>query len=1081
MKKALLFFVVLFFGLQLASAQNLSVSGKVTYADDGTPIIGATIMVKGVNSSATITDVNGAYKLSVPASAPEKVIVASFIGMETQEQPVSVNGQVVNFAMEADAQRIESVVVTGQGLTRSQRSVGFSTAVVNSDELTAAQSPSLMQGVQGKVAGINISQSGGAGTSQKVIVRGYSSITGSNQPLYIIDGMPVDNSFMGNKTLNNSVDFGNQANDINPNDVESMTILKGASATALYGSRAANGVILITTKKARGSKFSVSYDGTFMGQDVLRTPQIQNRFGQGWGSWAPAENGSWGPALDGREHVWGPFSDGSAPDGFEVLSKPYSFVKDNIRGFYKTGFEMTNNIAINMAGENMGLTISYGNVSSDGILQSGADVFERNNVSVRGYIKHKRFSADASINYVRKDVNQAPSGQGGINNALLQYAVDIDYQSVKDYNNIHNNFGNYYTWYAENPWQQIANNKNLYQGDRAYGKLELGYELTGNIKAIARMTGDFDNYRQKRWTEKNTIAPDQWGYSHKADQAGYYYQSTDYTNQLDATVLVTADYKVADDNVGLGGFLGWNMNQRSSGYLQSEVNGLAVPGWYDVTNGNSPAITKSNESRRRLVGVMGQFDFSYKNGLFASLSARNDWSSTLPKANNSFFYWGANLSFVMSEFVDMGDKVDMFKIRAAYGQTGNDADPYYTSTSYNPAWFTIPFGEVNLPFGGASGLIQSNTLGNNILRPEITSEWELGFTLNTLGNRLRIDAGYYDKVTKDQIIYATMPSETGYTRRAMNVGQISNRGIEIALGGTAVRTRDWEWDINVTFSKNWSNVDKLWGEGENEVKEFNLSPITGAWFGLVVGQPVGTIQLPSYEKVEDENDPNYGKYIVDGAGYLQENSGKRDVLGNSLPEFMIGLNTSLRWKNLSIMATFDYRNGGLMYSQTNQTLYFAGNAVETSYNNRQPFIIPNSVREDGRGGYVENDIFVASDYVNPAYQAQYGLTPAAGFNGYYNNSNNPAISRDQYIEKDYIKLRELVLTYSFPTKLFGPKSIKGLSLSLIGRNLFMWTPGDNKIIDPEVTNFGNDLTSEFGEFYASPSLRTFGGSVKITF
>lgn len=1078
MKKGLLLlFVAMLCGLQ-AVAQNFSVSGRVTYADDGSPVIGATVLVKGMPSVGSITDVNGTYKITIPAAAPEKVIVCKFVGLKSQERAVTQNGEVVNFSLAIDAQNIETVVVTAQGLTRSQRSVGYSTAVVNSDELTAAQSPSLMQGVTGKVAGINISQSGGTGTSQKVIIRGYASVS-NNQPLYVVDGIPIDNNYMGTDpllALNNSVDFGNGANDINPNDVESMTILKGASATALYGSRAANGVILITTKRTRGDRFSVSYDGSFMGQEVLRTPQTQNKYGQGWPQWSPAENGSWGPKFTGKNQHWGAWADdlSAAPDGWTVYEKPYSYVEDNLRGFYKTGFEMTNNIAVNMANENMGLTISYGNVSSDGVLYEKADFFERNTVSLRGYIKHKRFSADAQINYVRKDANQAPSGQGGISNDLLQYASDIDYRSVRDLSDPHNSFGNYYTWYAQNPWQQIVDNKNLYQDDRIYGKVEMGYAITDNIKATARLGADFTNARQERWRERHVIAPNEWAYRHKSDEAGYYYQSVNHYGQLDATALLTANYKVADDKIGLGGFLGWNFNQRTTSYLNSEISSLSIPGWFNIANSESAPLTRTRSTRRRLVGVMGQLDFSYTNGLFVSVSARNDWSSTLPVNKNSFFYWGANASFIFNEYIDMGEKVNMLKMRLAYGQTGNDAAVYQTSTAFLPGRFTIPFGSVNLPLGGTNGLIQDNILGNDNLRPEITTEWEVGVSGAFFGNRLQFDLGYYDKVTKDQIIEASMAPETGYIRRAMNVGQISNRGIEAMLGFTPVEVGDWKWNVNVTFSKNWSNVDKLWGEGANEIKELNLAVISGYWFGLVVGQPVGTFQANELLKVEDPNSPHHGKYIVSGAGgtmgTLLENPDKKEVLGNSNPDYIIGLNTQLTWKGLSLMATLDYRQGGMMYSKTQDILNFSGNSVASAYNERQPYIIPNTVVSDGNGGYVENYI----PYVGNMGLGAAGPGTASSYDAVYD--------RKAYLDKGYVKLRELVIGYAFPSKLFGDgKVIKGLQVSLIGRNLFMWTLGNNKVIDPEVTNFGNDIRSEFGEFYAAPSLRSFGGSIKITF
>ncbi|MBP1631307.1 MAG: SusC/RagA family TonB-linked outer membrane protein [Bacteroidetes bacterium] len=343
MKKIrLLFSVLLVFAVSVTFGQNIKVSGTVTDSNDGVPLFGAYVLIRGSNTNGAMCDANGMYTISCPSDA---ILVFSYIGYEKMEVPV--NGRsVVNAALKT-SNVLNEVVVTAMGMTRSQKSVGYATSTIKSDDLTLAKSSSLMSGIQGKIAGVSVSSSGGTGSSQKVVIRGYSSFN-SNNPLYVIDGIPISNEFAGNKEFSNSVDFGNQANDFNPDDVESMTILKGASATALYGSRAANGVIMITTKRAKDNKIQINYDGTFMGSDVLRVPQGQNIFGQGWPFWDPAENGSWGPKMDGRMQKWGAWATedyGQAPAGYVVMEKPFSFVKNNIRNFYNIGFERNNNLS----------------------------------------------------------------------------------------------------------------------------------------------------------------------------------------------------------------------------------------------------------------------------------------------------------------------------------------------------------------------------------------------------------------------------------------------------------------------------------------------------------------------------------------------------------------------------------------------------------------------------------------------------------------------------------------------------------------------------------------------------------------
>lgn len=1056
MKKLTYLLLCLAVGIGLATAQTSKVTGTVISAEDSEPIIGASVIVKGT-TTGTVTDFDGAFTLDVPSSA--KTLVISYVGMIAREVPVQ---PVLKVVLQSGTQNLEEVVVTAIGMKKQEKALGYAASTVKSDDLVAAKSGSVMTGLTGKVAGVNITNAGGTGSSQKVIVRGISSFD-ANQPLYVVDGVPIMNDFSGSGTeltaLNNTVDFGNAANDINPEDVESVTVLKGASATALYGSRAANGVIMITTKRASAEKLTVTYDGTFMGSNVLRVPQTQDKFGQGWPDWSPMENGSWGPALDGREHAWGAFSDGSEGN-LTPLTKPFSYVKDNIRDFYQTGFEANNNVSIRMGNDKLGLVASYGNVTSTGVMPMDADKYQRNTISLRGNAKYKRFYSEVNFNYVRKDITRPSTGQGGdgatMFQEILQHATDVSFSDMKDFNNPYYNMDNFYTAYATNPYWVLANNQNKYQDDRIYGKVELQFDITENLKAVGRMGGDFSNSRQKKWNQKATYSPGSWSdLGGKNEEAGTYTERREYSGQIDATAYLNANYTI-DDNITLGGLIGWNLNTRTLSWINSYLYGLQQESWFNLENGADKPITTTREERRRLVGLFAQAEFGFKNFWFVNASIRNDWSSTLPKGKNSFFYGGVNTSLILTELFPalQSDALNFLKVRLAWGKTGNDAPVYRTSSYYVPTQIKLGFGNVYLPINSTMGMTEYNVMPNTGLKPEITTETEFGLTTHLWNNRINLDFAYYNKDTKDQIISASLAPETRYTEMTRNVGKVNNHGIEMAFSIIPVQTKDWEWEIGATFTKNWSEVKKLW----DNVDEYVLKTGYSVDFVAKVGEPLGIFKVPKVATTED------GKTIVTSAGLPQVAAGEKDIIGSSNPNFLMGFNTRLSWKGFTLSAVLDWRDGGYFYSYTSQLLTFSGNSTMTVFNDRQSFIIPNSVKVVN-GQYVENNI---------------PITRSNMYN-YWNNASNSAQYRNWVLPKDYLKLREITISYSFPKSLMKKTPLTALQVSLIGRNLFMWTPKANNFVDPESTNYGNDIRSELGEFAAAPTTRTFGAGVKVTF
>ncbi|EGK00880.1 MULTISPECIES: SusC/RagA family TonB-linked outer membrane protein [Dysgonomonas] len=1038
-KRLLLILSCLFLSIGYIAAQTTKITGTVV-DDLGEPAIGVSVVVKGT-TIGTVTDVEGVFSINLPEG--KSTLVFSLIGMKSKEETARAEMRVV---LEQDAKVMNEVVVTAMGIQRDQKILGYAATQIKSDEISAAKSGSVMSGLNGKVAGVNISTAGPTGTSQKVLIRGISSFN-NNNPLYIVDGVPITNERLGT----DYVDFGNSANDINSEDVESVTVLKGASATALYGSRAANGVIMITTKRAKNEKLTISYDGAFTASNVLRVMQTQDLYGQGWGAWDRAENGSWGPRLDGTIHEWG--SDQLDP----VMTKPFSYVKDNIRNFYKTGSELNNVLSVRYGTDKLGIYASYGNVSSNGTLPNDGDKYSRNTISLRGNAKWDKFSLDVSVNFARKDIRRTEQ----MEMELLQHAVDVNYSEMKNYNDERYNLDNYYTFYATNPYWMVDNNYYLYQDNHTYGKIEASYQLFGGLKATARLGGDFLNYDRENINAKTSFSPGSYSDLGGATPQNGYYSNYRYNrDQLDATAFLSADYKIADFTIG--GTAGWNLNQRTYQYTGGYVNGLDVPGWYNLQNTTSAAISEQYSERRRLIGVFGQAEIGYKNFVYLNLSARNDLSSTLPKDKNSYFYGGANVSLILTELLPTlkNSKVDFLKIRAALGQTGNDTDVYRTSSWYTPLTSST-FYYTRLPIGGVSGLSENNRLPNSDLKPEITTEYELGLQGNFFDNRVHVDFSYYNKRTKNQIIPATLAPELGYTTETKNIGLLENKGVEIAAGVTPIRTKDWEWTVNGTFTKNTGKVLKLW----DEIKEYNIYSWRGVEYKMRLGEEIGTFQIPDVARVEDENSPYYGYTIITSSnGLPTPSTTKKKVIGSSQPDFILGLNTALKYKNWGLTIVGDWHKGGWMASNTSYITHFNGNSTQTVFNERNTFIYPHSVKIVN-GEYVENNIPVSS----------------SSFSSFGNYSSNPLVRDDMVIPKDFFKIREITLSYDVPKKFLNSTPLSKVVISFIGRNLFLFTPKKNNYVDPEVANMGNDLTSEFGEISSAASYRSLGGAIKVEF
>ncbi|MEO9804273.1 MAG: SusC/RagA family TonB-linked outer membrane protein [Reichenbachiella sp.] len=1042
-------------------AQDRTVSGKVTSNEDGSTLPGVTVILKGTTNGTT-SDLDGNWKLSIPQEGG--TLVFSFVGMSSQEIEVGTRS-VIDLGMATDAQQLAEIVVTAQGIERDVRSLGYSASQVNSEEVTRGRTTDVMSSLQGKVAGVNITTASGApGASTKVILRGYSSIGGANNPLYIVDGVPINNSSnnfndsngssaTGLATdVNRSQDFGNRANDINPDDVESVTILKGASATALYGSRAANGVIVITTKKGKsqeGVKLSFSSSATF--SRPLRLPQLQDTFGQGWsGHYASEENGSWGPRLDGQERLHGNVVDNSQQlRTFEA--------RDNLKDFYETGTSYINTISLSGGNDLATYYLSYGNVKEDGIVPGDADQLNRNSISLRGTLKGEKLSTTTSLNYSNKKQSVITSGQGGAGTTtfqeLIQVPRDASIVDWRDYNNPFNNLDNFHTQYAQNPYYSINENGNSFNEDRVYGKIDLTYKFNDWLNATYRIGADVANSHLKDWIAIANTTPGSPNGT-VTDIPGQVIDQSRYAREIDHTFMVNA-YKTVTSDLSISGLVGLNNNERVLRNQTQTVAGLDIPGYYNISNSSSNPVVTTFDSKRRLIGVYGQLEASYKDMLFVTAVARNDWSSTLPKDNNSFFYPGVNMSFVFSEVTPFLDGILSFgKVRASWGQTGNDAAPYAVESVLIPGQVGLPFGNINLPFNGVNGFEVSNIIGNPALQPEITSEWEIGADLKFFNNRFGIDVAYYDRSTTDQILRVSVPVSSGYTQQTKNIGEVTNKGVELMITATPIKTANFSWDISYNYTKNKNEVVSL----TDGLEFLVLHSAFGIEMRAEPGKPMGAIYGHT------EATAPTGEVIVNGAG-IPTVATDKVYYGDVNPDFTMGLANAFKYKNFRLNVNLDYREGGMMYSYTQRLTMFVGNATNTLFNERRPWIVPNSVVDNGDGTFSENT--QAVDYSN--------------VNNFHNQSSNNSVSRQHMHSKTFLKLREVSLGYSFPKALLDKTPIASLDLNIVGRNLLLFTPESNNLVDPESTTFGNDLLGEFGEFGVGPTTRSLGFSLKATF
>ena len=1071
MRKIVTLLAILVLMCFFAIAQVRSITGQVRDAN-GAPIPSATVTEAGT-ANAVAADDNGNFTIRVGANARLTVTSTGY-----QPQTISPTGTSANVTLARGDGQLQEVVVTALGQSRSREKVGYSATTFRSEDVVRTAPVSPLDGLQGRVAGADISTMGGQpGASSKIVLRGYISLQGSNQPLIVVDGVPFNNSRLGSgsrgpeNVLNaqGGNDFGNGLNDLNPTDIETITILKGAAATSLYGSRAQNGVVLVTTKMGRAGQLRIDVSSSAVLSSVGRLPAWQNTWGQGWDSqhWKE-ENGSWGPKMDGRDRLWGSRVDNSR------LIKPFSPQEDNVRNFYDPGIELNNSIALRGGNESANYYFSYNNVTSNGIIPGKNDSYKRNTFALRGQLKAgEKFTISSSLNYINKNgrtvtTDDDAAGSSTFEN-ILQIARDIPITDLKDYNNKFFNINNYFTPYASNPYFALFENGNQINSDRFFGNVSMNYKLSNVFNVQWRSGLDVTNSRLKDWQAVEIPSPNTWrgpnptndeGVALTGAPVGGLTERADYSGEINSDLFLNYNKDVSS-SINLSGFVGGNYNERETRFFRSRITQLTIPGFYNLTNSSGSAVTRGTISKRRLLGAYGQATVAYEDYLYLSLNARNDWSSTLPAGNRAFFYPGANLSLVISNMTDLRSaNIDFLKVRAAYGKTGRDADPYQLQSVLVPGDVLLGFGSLIFPLNNISGFEVSNVIGNNTLKPEITTETEVGLEAKFLKNRIGVDLSLYKKVSDGQIINVPVAASTGFRSLVTNFGKVENRGIELALNLVPVRSRNVNWEVNYTYTRNRNKVIEL-PEGLDKV---DFSVYRAIKMVARAGQPMGLIEAPTYQRTED------GRIIANATGQTTITSNDTSM-GSVQKDFIMGLNNSVSYKNLRLSFTLDHRMGGRMFSRTADLAYFTGNAYGTQYNDRRPFIIPNSVVQNGTDAsgkpiYVENTTPVDMDH----YDDFFGTSTHSGY-----------MLEKFLMSKSFLKLRDITLSYSLPKQIASKIRAQSLTLSLIGRNFLLWTPKENMFMDPEVSDIGNDFTSEFGEVAASPSVKSFGASLRIGF
>lgn len=1069
-KRFLLSLFLVLASTMLYAQKKADITGTVYDSDGTTPAVGCAVTIEGT-PTGVITDINGKYKIR---GGENQTLVFSSLGYKTQKILIGPKTR-IDVTLEADSQEIEGVVVTALGIKRDEKALGYAVTKVDNDVLTSTVSSNWMNALSGKVAGLNFDQaSTGPGGSMRVTLRGETSINmNGGTALFVVDGVPITSSTTSStsesayNSTDGAVDFGNAAGDINPEDIENVSVLKGPAATALYGSRAANGAIIITTKSGRTTKgIGVTFSSSVSFEKAGFWPDFQYEYGAGRFGGNPYSFYS----VDGVSRNWSSYAFGDKFDGHLTYEWPslnddgtYTMMEWRPRnffaGFFDTGVTWNNNISVSgNNGKGTSVRVSVTDVRNDWIVPNTGYKQQTFSISLSQQI-NKYIKLDAKVNYYRKDSDNLPmTGYGGssIMYPLLWNTPNVDAQWFKaDYKKWVREGGDlskstqHVSANGNNPYYTAYEQLNKLDRDRVFGNLAATINFTEELSLILRCGMDLNNDFRTQQKPKGA----------KTYINGMYKEQTVFDYEMNNDFLLRYTKKLNDFD--LSASFGGNNMMQSYRSNTSLAESLVVDRDYRLSNSvDRPKVT-SIRRQKSINSFYGLISASWRNMIFLDVTGRNDWSSTLAPGNNSYFYPSVGVSFLLDEALGFRERapwVDMLKLRGSWANVGNDTDPYQLTAIYS-----------NSDFQGGYRL--SSAIQNYNIKPENIESWETGIEARLFGGRIGLDVAYYDSTTTDQIITVPADWATGAASKLINAGEVNNCGVEVALDLRPVETKNWRWDIGLNWSKNWNELVALAPGVEmwqlNSKLTVGSTVFTYAYPGGVLGRLYGI----GYETAPE------GSFYVDEAGKFVDCSGARIIdaetgnpvltetlkdLGSIYPNYKAGLNTRLSYKGLSLAMTFTAQQGGRAYSVTSAVLSTLGK-LENSLPGRYDGLIADGVNLHADGTYSKNRTVTRNvvEYYNLYAQ-------------YRNNIEQHVYSTS------FLKLKELRLDYSFPEQICRRlRVVRSIQLGFFATNLFCWTKWPQ--YDPEVASWAGGSLSKGVETGGYPMTRTYGFNLKLTF
>lgn len=1011
--------------LGIAHGQNVTVSGKVTSAADGSPIPGVNVLVKGT-STGTTTDSEGAYTIN--AGNTSAVLVFSFIGFTSKEVAVDTQTS-IDVSLTEDATQLGEVIITALGIEKKEEQIGYSVSKVSGELMSKARETNVALSLAGRVAGLSVSgTNGGPGSSARIMLRGLSSFSASS-PLFVINGVPIDNTQRGAAGEWGGADQGDGISNINPDDIQEMTVLKGAAASALYGARAANGVIIITTKKGKKNDFSVEYSLTYQAEKAINFTDYQYEYGQGQHGERPTTTAA---ALASGAYSWGDRLDGAPTLQFDGNTYAYSAVKDNIANFYRTAPTFTNTVSVSKGGESGTFRLSLSNMDNQSILRNSGITRRTINLNIDQNVT-KKLKIGVVANYIddaQKNKPQLSDGPMNANN-INMLATNISQEVLKPGFDVDNN-GAEMTWrddiYVTNPWFVVNQYINNIDRKRLISVVTARYDIAEWLFLQGRVGYDVMNDR--------TFRVEPWGTAYTNNKAGNLQElSRAQRSELNADVLAGVNKNLTTD-IEMDLALGANLRKNNYELIGVSGGPFVLPYFYSYNNVVSFGRTY-DFTKREVQSAYYTADFTYKSMLTLSTTGRYDVYSTLPKNNNSIFTSSVTGSFIFGDLLQV-PAVSYGKLRVSYGQVSGEPEIPYQTTQYYSVGSTIN-GTTTGSFGTA--------LPNLFLKPFTLGEFEIGAELKFFDNRVGIDVAYFNRKTKNEIINGSLSPATGRTSGYIGTGSTANSGIELLLTGSPVRTDALTWDVSLNFTAIDNEIKEIYGpESTNTTLTLGTyRPLNG---NTAYVKGMSGPQIMAYDYSRDAS----GNVIVDDAGIPVR--GQLLPMGSVLPKTYGGLNNQITYKGIALAFLIDGKFGNKVLSATNH--YTVLNGL-------------NKMTLDGREGGVTFDGVHADGSVNEE------STDAQDFyRGYVNN-----VSKLNVLDGSFIKLRQLTLGYTIPQKVFGNFPIESVSLSFVARNLFvLWSNIDN--IDPEA-GFSSIIRYAGIEGNSLPSTRSYGFNLNVKF